>query len=640
MQTFFQMLLDGLVSGSVYALLALGFSLIYRMTGVVNLAQGAFAIFGAFVMYSLLGYGLPTALAAGGAVVASAALSLILAMIFFVPALPKLPESSMLMITAGMLTLLAGLQLIIWGNAPYTLPQFSGEVPVRIFDLTIPTQSFWIVSIAVIVVLIMRFFLVGTKYGNALLACADDPLAARLVGIPASRMALSSFVIGAVIAAVGGVALVPLTSFEFDTGSALTISGFVAVAIGGLGSFGGSIVGGLFLGIAEQAAATYVSSTYSQAITLGLLLAMLVLRPGGLAPVGARLRTDTKSAVQIFSSSTRFSPRVRLLLCAGAVLVAISFPWFVAADSPLLRSVIITGTLYIALIGLDLMMGLSGQVNLGQGAFVAIGGYSAGIASVRLGLPPIAGILIGIALAVTCACLLALVSVHLKGHYLALATLAFGLVLDSLVVGADQFTGGPSGLVGIPSFSIGGVVFDSLRSNYFLVLAVVFVVLFAMRGVLRSNIGRTLQAIRTDQTAAAALGINVRLTRLCVFACCAALGALAGSLYAFEFHFLSPDMVGTPQSLELVSMLILGGEATLVGPFFGALLLVALPDLFQPLAQYKTFLEGLLLMSVFRFLPAGLWGETTRLLVRWSRPRRADSVGTAGVPGRPIAEEV
>eukprot|EP01037_Dinobryon_pediforme_P046289 gene46289-59464_t len=145
-------------------------------------------------------------------------------------------------------------------------------------------------------------------------------------------MALLSFVIGAVIAASGGVALVPLTSFEFDTGSALTISGFVAVAIGGLGSFGGSIIGGLFLGIAEQAAATYVSSTYAQAITLGLLLAMLVLRPGGLAPTGARLRTDTKSAVQIFSTSARFAPRTFAMLATAALVVALVFPFLVSAD--------------------------------------------------------------------------------------------------------------------------------------------------------------------------------------------------------------------------------------------------------------------------------------------------------------------
>eukprot|EP01037_Dinobryon_pediforme_P024668 gene24668-26535_t len=281
------------------------------------------------------------------------------------------------------------------------------------------------------------------------------------------------------------------------------------------------------------------------------------------------------------------------------------------------------------------MMGFTGQVNLGQGAFVAIGGYSAGIASVRLGLPPLTGVFIGVAIAMASASALALVSVHLKGHYLALATLAFGLVVDSLLVGADDFTGGPSGLVGIPSLSIGEWTFDTLRSNYFLVLAIVLVVLLAVRGVMQSNLGRTLQAIRTDQTAAAALGINVRMTRLGVFACCAGLGALAGSLYAFEFHFLSTDMVGTPKSLELVSMLVLGGEATLIGPFFGALLLVVLPDLFQSLAQYKTFLEGLLLMSVFRFLPAGLWGEATRLLVRRARASTPGGIAKAPVPASP-----
>ena len=125
---------------------------------------------------------------------------------------------------------------------------------------------------------------------------------------------------------------------------------------------------------------------------------------------------------------------------------------------------------------------------------------------------------------------------------------------------------------------------------------------------MRSGFGRALKAIRTDQMAAAALGINVVRYKLAAFLISVTLASLAGSLYAFFFHFLSPDMVGTPRSLELVAMLVIGGEGTLVGGLFGASLLTLLPVIFAPLAIYKTFASGALLVSSFLYLPQGIFG--------------------------------
>jgi ABC-type branched-subunit amino acid transport system permease subunit len=127
-------------------------------------------------------------------------------------------------------------------------------------------------------------------------------------------------------------------------------------------------------------------------------------------------------------------------------------------------------------------------------------------------------------------------------------------------------------------------------------------------GGVRSGFGRALQAVRTDQTAAGALGINVARYKMAALAISATLAALSGSLYAFYFHFLSPEMVGTARSLEMIAMLVVGGEGTLVGPLLGVALLTLLPTVFQPLAQYKILAEGVLLVLVVRYLPGGIFG--------------------------------
>jgi branched-chain amino acid transport system permease protein len=283
-------------------------------------------------------------------------------------------------------------------------------------------------------------------------------------------------------------------------------------------------------------------------------------------------------------------------------------------DGGVLSSLVIAGILFIAVLGLDVVMGFAGQVSLGQAGFMAVGGYTAAILAATYGVPPLIGVLAGIALSLACAVVLALVTMRLRGAYLALATLSFGLLVDSLAVGLTETTGGPSGLVGIPSFEIGPLAVDTPERMYYLVLALIALLVLALAGGMRSSFGRALQAIRTDQMAAAALGINVPLHKTAAFAIAAVLASLAGSLYAFDFHFLSPEMVGTPRSFELIAMLVLGGEGTLVGGVVGAVLITLLPTVFQPLAGYKTLAEGAILVLAFQYLPEGLLGRVVMLL--------------------------
>jgi branched-chain amino acid transport system permease protein len=204
---------------------------------------------------------------------------------------------------------------------------------------------------------------------------------------------------------------------------------------------------------------------------------------------------------------------------------------------------------------------------------------------------------------------------------MALATLAVGLLVDSLLVGLPDLTGGPSGLTGIPPFSVAGIVVTGDVANYYLVWGVAGIVAVVLANLARSDFGRALQAIRADPIAARSIGIPVARYKAAAFMLGAACASLAGSLYAFDFRYLAPELVSTPRSLELVTMLVLGGQGTLIGPILGATFLSVLPALVQPLATYKTLVEGGLLVAVLLYLPGGLAG----LVAGLTRRRRPSS---------------
>lgn len=610
-------IIGGLLQGSVFALVALGFALVYRVTGVVNLCQGAFCVIGALAMYTLeqtLAW--PTVLAATGAVVFTTLFGGLLGLATFVPALNRLPNSSMLMLTAGLLTLVEGLVLVLWGSQPFNLPAFSGEAPVKIFGLRVATQAFWIVGVGAVVVSLLWYLLTRTMLGKQLRACADNPMAARLMGINVTHMSALSFSLAAMIGAIGGIVLAPITSLQFDSGTFFTISGFIAVAIGGMGSFVGAIVGGLILGVSEQFAAGYVSSLFSNGIAVILLLGALMFRPNGLFGVGGYRRADVRDEQQVHLDIVQIQNGPTVKLSAAVVLVLVVLPWTGYFDG-IMPSLVITGILFIGVLGLDVLMGFAGQVSLGQGAFMAIGGYGAAILAVHYGWPPLMGVLASIVLSLACSIGLSIVTMRLRGVYLALATLAFAMLVDSLITGWMDLTGGPSGLVGIPSFSVGSFEFTTAFSMYYLVLTLGIVLVLLLSGLMRSSFGRALKAIRADQLAATALNINTGRYKMAAFAISAVLASVSGSLFAFNFHYLSPDMVGIPRSLEMVTMLVVGGEGLLVGSLVGVAILTLLPEVFQPLALYKTLAEGILLVFTFQYCSIGLAGFSIKQLHNW-----------------------
>jgi len=617
MNQFIQVVSGGLLQGCMYGLLGLGFSLVYRVAGAINLAQGAFCIFGALLAASIQqSFGLTIVQAAFAAIAATSLLAAVLGILAFLPALKKLPPGAIFILTAGLLTFLEGAALTIWGSRAYTLEAFSRERPFEFFGVLFPPQGIWLVAATLLITGGVGYLLGRTRVGHAFRACAENAMAAALMGIRVERMQLLGFILAGGIGATAGVVMGPLTSFQFDTGRLYTMFGFISAVIGGIATPFGAIAGGLFLGVVTQLAAGYVSSLFSTAVGLILLLVVLMWRPNGLLSAGPTRRQDVREEARVQRAVIRIGkgPGTLLgILAAFAALVWI--PW-AYADSGAMMSITVGVIIAIAVVGLDLLMGFGGLVSLGQAGFMAIGGYTAGILSVRYGVPPMLGLFAGLIPSLLCALGLSMATMRLRGIYLAIATLSFSLLVDQLTTGLEEITAGPSGLVGIPSFSAFGFEFNTPLRSYYLVVGVLIATLAILAVALKSGFGRALMAIRADPLAAAALGIDVRRYRVAAFCIAAALGSISGGLYAYFFQFLSPDMVGVPVSLQMLAMLVIGGEGTLFGPLIGVFLITLLPIFFEALQEYKTLGTGLLLIVVTLYLPNGIFGGLAVLLSR------------------------
>ncbi len=277
-----QLLVTGITMGSIYSLVALGYVTIYRTSRIVNMAQGSFVMLGALLCYSFvrtLGY--PYWLSGLIAVVLVAALSLALYWVVL-RRLVTISLVSVILATIGLSILFENLALLQWGGYGLALPPFIDRKPLSVGGLYVPVQSLWVVGIMLVIVLALWFFTVRTRVGKKMTATASDPGAAAVCGVSTGTMILLAFGIGAVIGAVGGIAISNITPTTYLSGGAFALSGFVAAILGGWGSTLGAVVGGVTLGIIQSFATGWLPTGYQDAIAFVILIAVLYLRPQGL----------------------------------------------------------------------------------------------------------------------------------------------------------------------------------------------------------------------------------------------------------------------------------------------------------------------------------------------------------------------
>lgn len=278
---FLQFLFSGLTVGATYALAALGFTLIYNASNVINFAQGEFIMLGGMLAVFFSQAGLPMPITMALAILVPAIVGVTLEKLAIEPVKGAEP-ATLIIITIGASLVIRGLVQICLGKGTHALPPFSGDDPIAIFGATVMPQSIWVLGVTGLVVVALWYFFARTLTGKAMLATSYNATAAQLVGINTGWVLFMSFAMSAALGALGGVLLTPITLTSYDVGIMLGLKGFVGAVVGGLGSGLGAVVGGLLVGILEAMGAGYISSAYKDAIPFILILLILFLMPRGL----------------------------------------------------------------------------------------------------------------------------------------------------------------------------------------------------------------------------------------------------------------------------------------------------------------------------------------------------------------------
>ncbi|RDW12588.1 branched-chain amino acid ABC transporter permease [Paracoccus thiocyanatus] len=281
MSELLQFLFSGLTVGAVYALVALGFTIIYNASDVVNFAQGEFVMLGGMVTWFGHAAGLPLPLAALVAIAATAALGVAINKLAIEPARGA-PVVSLIIITIGASVFLQGAAQLVFDKQIHSFPAFSGDTPLHIGGATIQPQSLWVIGGALVVFAGLWLFFTRTLLGRAVLATSNNRLAAQLVGINTNFVMTLSFALSAGIGALAGVLATPITLTAYNVGIGFALKGFAGAMLGGMGNPKGALAGGFLIGLIEALTAGYLSSTYKEAAAFVVILLVLFFMPQGL----------------------------------------------------------------------------------------------------------------------------------------------------------------------------------------------------------------------------------------------------------------------------------------------------------------------------------------------------------------------
>jgi branched-chain amino acid transport system permease protein len=620
---FFQLVVVGFSTGSVFAAVGMSLVLVYRTTGIVNFAQGVFAVLGGLLTYRLHQGGLPLP-AAGVLAVALAGLAgSVLAVVAFGFRRRTTPLAS-LIITLGASFVAEALLLLWLGDIPRSYPGISDHA-WNVGGVLVQPQYVLIAAVAIAAAGGLTVFLQRTIVGQALVASSDSRRAAELVGLNVRSIAVVAFVVAGLLSAVAGALLAPSYPMTYASDVTITVNGFAAAVFGGLGSIRLALIGGYTLGILEQFVVGYVDSQYSLVIAL---VVMLVL-------IGWRSRAEIAGVAHHVGAAAARTRRplptgVRLALLGAAAAFACWLPFQLTTFGVGLYDR--RGLYALVTIGLTLLTGFAGQISLGQGAFFLIGAYTSAILTVGIdpatrvvdpdaGISPVLAVLAAPVLTAAVAAVIGVPLLRLRGHYLAFATLALHLIAFSLLFAQDRFTGGQYGIpVAKPLEVAGHQVRGALHAA--VVWGIVALALLLAGNLVRSRSGRALQALAADEASAAASGIPVTLVKLRLFVFAAALAGLAGGLFSFSFQFVSPDSFPIVLSVQFVVMIAVGGLGNVYGAVVGTVAMLYLEHELRQLGAQPELLGwslpssaptvfsfgvfGVILCTVMLFFPRGL----------------------------------
>ncbi|MGE5072020.1 MAG: ABC transporter permease, partial [Anaerolineae bacterium] len=586
----FQLLIFGLVNGSILALNAIGVTVIYSTVRTLNLAHGdVFALTSALVtsLINIVGLNLNWPASSRLLVLAGVLLAAILfgallsmgveALAFrpfrgrskLAPLIASLGISFILYQGAlvwrtfqksfirGEHRSVPGLPEVPTDGIPNFLPHgnlLAGKVVLQSSDVFV-----WVA--AALFVVVTTYILARTSLGRSIRAVAQNDDLAQMVGVNRDAAVRRAFALGGALAGAAAFVFALYYSRPFGKdGAESGLIAFAAALLGGIGSPGGALLSGLLLGVAGSFSDYFLTTQWTPVLLLGLLTAVLVWRRGGFA--GEQITEDTPVRDSVVLTAPTQSPRGRrwlvLILIALAVLPIVTslLHW---NGQILLRGL---GVFILLTLGLNILLGVAGVLDLGYAMSFALGGYTAAILTLRLSIDFVWLLLASASLAGLFGALKGSAAMRLRGDYLAVATLALGLITQQVIINGGSLTGGARGLSALPAPHVLAFVFRTPFSQYYLVLVIVVLAAFASGRLIASRTGRAWLASSEDETAAQSSGVSSSSYRQMAFVLSSALAGIAGALYASTFSYIDPDIAAFHISAMMLAMVILGGAGS------------------------------------------------------------------------------
>jgi len=632
---FLLFLLLGLGAGSVYALLGLGLVLKYRSTGVIDFAQGAVAMWGAYVFVNLRSTGalqlpwivLPHAIqltpgpmdlvpALAITLVYGTALGLGLFVLVYRPLLRASPLTKVCA-SVGVMLAFEAIAVLNFGTTSLATGSVLPSVPIRIADIAFPTDRLYLAGIVVVVAVGLAAVYRWTRFGLATRAGAENETGAALLGISPVGIAGRNWVIASLLATASGVLITPISSLDPTSYTLFVVPALGAALIGRFQSFWVTAGAGLLLGIA-QSEITKLQSVWEwlprQGLTDGLpFLVILIAMTVSARRLGIRGGPAVDRLPSLGRPSRPILNALILFVLGVVVLVALQGSLRAAFMSSLVTTCIC--------LSLTLLSGLVGQVSLAQMSFVGIGGFVLSHLSADLGIPFPFSLILAALCVVPIGVLIGLPALRVRGVSLAIVTLATAAAMDALVFSDAGFTGGLGGRTVAPPSLFGwnlgisdGRVYPTITFGVLLLVIVVFVG-YCVARLRTSATGRMLVAIRSNERAAAYVGIRVAPAKLYAFAVSAFIAGLAGGLLGYEQGTLSPDVFAAFSSLSLLAVAYVAGIGRIAGAVIAGIMFasdgffVSLLDTLLHVGQYQMIVAGVALAFTAIQNPNGVASE-------------------------------
>jgi len=589
-----------LILSAMYILVALGFAFLFNMLGILNFAHGVIYMIGGYIglaLISAMGVNQWVALIISALVVG--AFGIFLEKFSFRPFVGNF--NRVVMVCVAVIVILQTSVNIIAGTQITSLPPFA-EGALKIGPASVGLDRIVTFAIGAALLGAVIWFVNRTKWGQQMQAISQDMQAAALQGINIPRVsALASF-IGCALAAVAGCMIGAYLSLGPFMGDFMLVKVLMLVILAGVGSIGGIFITGLVLGSLDSILPLFISGAASDAVAVGIVVVLLLIRPQGFFGRELEIASETERSDSTPSKTAIVQRKwTKPAVYAGLVVIVALLPLLV--DSRYMLHVFILIFVYtIAAVSLRTIT-ISGQFPLAHGAFMGIGAYSAAMIAKWLGWSPWLTIPLGALVAMGIGILIGYPFARLRALYYAMGSLFFGIGVISIIYAGGEWTGGYSGLTGIPPLLPLGT---SKVPYYYLFFGLALVSLMALYRFEFCRIGINLKAIAQSYPVAASVGINEAWHRVMVVGVGCFFAGLAGAGYAHYTTVLSGNTFSFMATLWLVMYVLIGGINSFIGPIIGTFILVLIPEFARDLKIYVPFISAVILLIVVFLMPQGL----------------------------------